>query len=198
MSSSVVLSPKDLKELDRLCSDPFLELGTMVRPEHLKCLENKRANRKVTVILKYPTDQAANKWNGMHEKRIRYGGHMVTAALAALVTWGTGGTAGIWAGTAAGTAAGVLKDEVQAKVWYPKVARGWILIRNYNITYQQFPTKWFEVSWTDVITNHMGQVQEKHTHANTRVDVGGVNGMPEKIARDLISMPSSTKTTIFK
>jgi hypothetical protein len=58
----------------------------------------------------------AEKWNKMHDDRVRKSGHLATVALSALVgllskSYSTS--------VAVGSAAAIAKDELQARIWYP-------------------------------------------------------------------------------
>ena len=138
--SSILLSQEEINELERLCKDPNLELGMMMRPKHMECLKPKIATNSLMVIISFNSHEAAKKWNLIHEKKIKLGGHLVTISISML--------AGIISksytvGVASSAVMGIIKDELQAQVWYPEVFNGWLLTRYYTFRYEQFPNQNF-------------------------------------------------------
>ena len=68
--SNILLTPEEVKELNRLCRDPFMELGMTLRPEHLQCFERKIATHSVKVIILFEKHENAEKWNGPISSRM--------------------------------------------------------------------------------------------------------------------------------
>ena len=203
--SNIILSPKEQKELRRFCTGIHQIIGSAMRPEHLKCIEQRVAKTSTTLTLKFLTDPAAHKWNQYHLKQIRMGGHIATAVLVTTVALATGGTAGFLLGVGAGTAAGVIKDEVQAKVWYPRVNRGWSIVRTSRFTYEQQLQSSFTFEIKDRISNHQGLVQENHSYGSHRIKVVsgetigiGAGAIPDEMARYLIAQPQKKITREFR
>ncbi len=182
--SSILLTTQEVRELKRMCNDPFLELGMTLRPKHLACFEHKIATHSMKVIILFKEHVAAEKWNKMHETQIRNGGHLATLALTALVGTLGGGYAQM---VATGATASILKDEAQARIWYPKMFEGWVLTRNFTFRYEQFPGQDFYMEWTDVIQDEHGVEMEWRKHGQSHCKVGGPFGIPEKLVRDLMT-----------
>lgn len=186
MASQTLLSPQELQELKDLCLDPFAELGSMRGPEHLKCNVPHVVTARRTIIFEFPTASAALKWNRLQETTILRNGHLVTAALAiALASL----TRDPRLGAAVGIGTSITKDEVQARVWYPRMSVAWKLTRQIDLTYQQFPVKRFEVRVTDVVSDERGHERGRHTYSTTRMFVDEPTGIPEHVVRRLLGLP---------
>jgi hypothetical protein len=181
---SILLTTDEVRELKKLCNDPFMELGSTLRPEHLACFERKIATHSMKVIILFEEREDADKWNKMHEAQIRKGGHMATIALTSLVYLLGGGAA---KSISIGSATSILKDEVQARIWYPEMFEGWILTRNFTFRYEQFPGQDFYMEWTDVIQDDSGKEMERRKHGQSHCKVGGAFGIPEKLVRDIMT-----------
>jgi hypothetical protein len=181
---SILLTTDEVRELKKLCNDPFMELGSTLRPEHLACFERKIATHSMKVIILFEEREDADKWNKMHEAQIRKGGHMATIALTSLVYLLGGGAA---KSISIGSATSILKDEVQAHIWYPEMFEGWILTRNFTFRYEQFPGQDFYMEWTDVIQDDSGKEMERRKHGQSHCKVGGAFGIPEKLVRDIMT-----------
>jgi hypothetical protein len=182
--SSVLLSPQEVQELKRMCSDPFMELGMTLRPKHLECFERQVAVHHMKVIILFEKHEHADKWNNMHKNHILKGGHLATIALSCLVYALGGGAART---IATGSTAAIIKDEVQARIWYPEMFEGWILTQHFTFRYEQFPGQHFYMEWTDVIQDQHGKERERHKHGQIHCRVGGPAGIPEKLVRDLMN-----------
>jgi hypothetical protein len=191
---SVLLSSQEVRELKRLCSDPFMELGMTLRPKHLACFEHKIATHNMKVIILFEKHEHADKWNKMHEEQILKGGHLATITLTALVGMLGGGYTRT---VATGATVSILKDEVQARIWYPEMFKGWVLTRHFTFRYEQFPGQDFYMEWTDVIQDESGKERERRKHGQSHCKVGGVFGIPEKLVRDLMTR-FPLKTVKFK
>ena len=181
---SILLTTEEVRELKRLCNDPFLELGSTLRPEHLACFERKIATHSMKVIILFEEHEDAVKWNKMHKEQILKGGHLATITLSALVGMLGGGYAGT---VATGATVSILKDEMQAQIWYPEMFKGWVLTRNFTFRYEQFPGQDFYMEWTDVIQDDGGKEMERRKHGQSHCKVGGAFGIPEKLVRDIMT-----------
>jgi hypothetical protein len=182
--SSVLLTTREIRELKIMCANPFLELGMTLRPKHLKCFKPHIVTHSMRVIIKFEKHEHAIKWNKMHEARIRNGGHLATFTLSTLVYMLGGGAARAIATSAT---AGILKDEAQARIWYPKMFKGWLLTRHFIFRYEQFPRKHFYMKWTDVIQDETGKEVEKRKHGQTHMRVDGMSGIPDEIVRNIMT-----------
>jgi hypothetical protein len=192
--SSILLSVQEVQELKRLCSDPFMELGMTLRPEHLQCFERKVAVHFMKVIILFEEHKDAVKWNQMYKNQILKGGHMATIALTCLV-YALGGGAARSIATGATTA--ILKDEAQARIWYPEMFDGWVLTQHFTFRYEQFPGQHFYMDWLDVIHDQHGKEQDRHKHGQIHCKIGGPAGIPEKLVRELMTQ-FPLKTVKFK
>ena len=192
--SSVLLSVQEVQELKKMCSDPFMELGMTLRPKHLECFERRIAVHHMKVVILFEEHKDAVKWNQMHRNQIRKSGHMATIALTCLVyALGGGATRSI----VTGSTTAILKDEAQARIWYPEMFEGWVLTQHFTFRYEQFPGQHFYMEWLDVIQDQHGQEQERHKHGQIHCKIGGHDGIPEKIVRDLMTQ-FPLKTIKFK
>lgn len=167
-----------------MCNDPFLELGMTLRPKHLKCFEPAIATKNIEVNILFKEHVDAEKWNKMHEARIRKSGHFATIALGVFVQMITKNPV---LSTTVGSTASIAKDEVQAKIWYPKMFKGWRLIRYYKFSYKQFPHQKFIMSWTDVLKNENAKEVERRNHGQCYFTVGGPFGIPDKLVRKIMT-----------
>lgn len=187
------LSTEELDELKKLCSVPMLELGMARRPKYLKCFEPNILMKSVVVSIHFPCHESASTWNDFHEKRIRFSGHMVTAALTTLVglidspTWSV----------VTGSATAISKDEAQAGICYPKVYNGWSLTRTYHFQYRQFPMRYFAARWVDVIRDEKNREKERKDHGIFSIKVGEPDGIPEKIVKDIMTRYPQYKSVQF-
>lgn len=129
------------KKLERKCrnklnwSDGGNWIGTGHKPN---CFMRENIRNSISHTYNFPTDVAAIKWNLEWEKNIRYAGHLGTAALTVAVTSVRGGLAGI----VVGILAAITKDELQASIPYPRMARGW----SYEIIFEHH-FKWSPHPW---------------------------------------------------
>lgn len=178
------MTAQEIHELKRLCADPMIELRMALRPKHLKCFQPHIANSSVVLVINFPKHEGSEFWNKIHEKRILRSGHMATVALTILVGLAGGGTL---RSIATGSTAAIVKDEIQAKIWYPKVFAGWSLIRTYFFNYQQFPSQNFTMRWTDTIRDENGNEREKRGHDMFRLEVGGPFGVPETVVEKIMT-----------
>ena len=146
-----------------------------------------------TLTINFPTDASANKWNAEKEKAIRYTGHAATPAIAIGVAAIT--TGGI--GLAVGIAASILKDEVQAKVPYDRVARGWQYIittqNHYSWSPHPMGKKSFDVTTHIVVKDYQGSIiSDRTSRVSYRLDE-----LPTGVAKKIASTPSTNKVVDF-
>lgn len=190
MGTNVFLTQNELYKLRLTCANPFLELGSTMQPEHLACLTKHEVEKTVRVAIRFPTPESADKWNDLHGRRTMRAGHAVTVVLAyatflATRSQGIASTVGISAGAA------IAKDELQAKVWFPRVQHGQTLTRRYDFRYEQFSGRELRVSWVDLVSNEHGTELERKSHGPFVVAVGGESGVPlELVGQLLTSTPS--------
>jgi hypothetical protein len=182
--SNIMMTTEELRELNRMCSDPLLELGMNLRPKHLECLKPKVAHHYIQTIILFEENADAKKWNKMHEDQIRIEGHMATLALVAL-TQMIGGSPVFSFAVAAGSS--IIKDEVQARIWYPEMFKDWVLTRQFNFSYEQYPRQHLFMSWADLIQDETGKEVEKKQHGQSHFTVGGDFGIPEKLVRHIMT-----------
>lgn len=189
------LTTQEINELKQLCADPMIELGMTLRPRHLKCFEPHIITKSVTVIVNFPNHESSEAWNKLHEKQIRYGGHGATFLLA-LVTALIGGSIP-WT-VAVGSSTAIIKDEVQARIWYPKMFKGWSLTRTCLFQYTQFPSQIFTMHPIDTIRDDQERRQERRDYGISRINVGEPNGIPEEIVKKIMTQFPDTKSVDFK
>jgi hypothetical protein len=189
-------SPTERRRVEGLCHDRFNWsdgghwIGTGPEPN---CFQSSTIRGTQTTIYEFPTDAAAFKWNAEWEKAILYAGHLVTAVVTTIVTLKTGGVGGILVGTIAA----ITKDELQARVEYPKVARGWKYVLTFSHSYRWSPHPWGEKGFSQEVSGaSFDQQGKKHYQSVNRVDFD-FEQFPESLAIDLASMPSKTSKVIY-
>ncbi len=158
-----------------------------------RCFTSDREQNSFTHKWLFQTDQAANKWNTECERNIRYIGHLGTAALAVAVGLATGGAAGI----AAGTIAGVVKDELQAKIWYPKMFRGWSYELTYSNTFNWSAHPWGQRNFKQEITGVIRDHQQKITEKRPTEHQYSFDELPERVARMIVATASKRTQSTF-
>lgn len=57
---------------------------------------------------------------------------------------------GLAGGTTLSTAVAIGQSELQARIWYPKVYKGWSLARRYRFEYEQYPRRVLYAQWLDI------------------------------------------------
>lgn len=190
------LTPAQRNELVRKCqstlnwSDGGHWIGRGAEPN---CFLKDNLSNSIKHTYSFPTDQSANKWNQEWEDVIRYGGHLATAAITAVVTVTTGGVAGF----AVGTIAAIVKDEIQAKIPYPKMERGWsyqVSIAN-NFTWSPHP--WARNSLS--VHSEFKSFDSQGTLVNTSKSVRKytLDELPDGVARLIASAPSKNTSSIY-
>lgn len=195
--SEVWLSPSELLKLRLMCANPFLELGATMRPEHLKCFEPHVVTKTLNLVITFPENDAADRWNVMHETHIRKGGHLATIALTTTIGIILGGAARALA-IPVGASTAIFKDELQARIWYPKMFKKWTLKREFRFRFQEFPRKSFHMEWADVIKDEGGNVTERRKHGSFKIEVGEPWGIPEKMVREIMTRHSADYTRVFE
>jgi len=197
LAESVLLTPRQLAELRANCAPSFFsELGSAPFDpwRASNCRRVVEFVRTLRVTIQFPTEAGARRWNAYHERQIRTAGHFGTATLAVLVATISTPVMGV----VAGTLSGVAKDELQARVWYPKVSRGWTLVREYELHYRQFPTTRFYTIATDVLIDHEGQLVERRAHGRMEVPIGGESDLPESLVESLFTQGPAERTVTFQ
>lgn len=194
MNTQLNLTPFDKQRLQRTCSARFNWsdgghwIGSGRKPN---CFVTDRQRSKRSHTYHFPTDESATKWNLECEKVIRLGGHIATAALTAGVTILTSG----FAGFAAGTIAAVTKDELQAKVPYPRVARGWSFEIVFEYEFFWSPHPMMPRTLSQKITTAIKDHENKERLRNNVLRKFNLADLPDGIARALAMEPSrSTKS----
>lgn len=193
IAKSIKVTSAKRKELERKCrnklkwSDGGHWMGTGHRPN---CFMRENIRNAISHTYNFPTDEAARKWNLEWEKNIRYAGHIGTAALTAAVTLTTGGFGGI----AVGTLAAIAKDELQASITYPRMARGW----NHEIIFEHH-FKWSPHPWGQRILVQTVTVTSRDFDGKIINNVSStkkykLNELPDGLGR-LLSSARSRKTS---
>ncbi|WP_055733880.1 hypothetical protein [Agarivorans gilvus] len=101
------------------------------------CFVRQKSTSTKSHTYKFPTDESATRWNMEWEKTIRQAGHFGTALLTVGVTVATSG----FGGMAIGTLAAIAKDELQAQIPYPRMARGWTYELIFTHEFSYSPTR---------------------------------------------------------
>ena len=153
---------------------------------------------QLTINYLFQTDQAARKWNDGWRDAHKLGGHLATG----LITLATGGMAGGWAAAATAFVLGVSKDEIQSRIPFPRVSKGWKYTVTMKHTYSQ---RTMHLSSNEFVVEHRGVVfdaqgvRQPRTFGSERrypiaMDASQPNAIPDSIARSIVSVPSATKT----
>lgn len=141
----------------------------------------------------FETDSAATNWNLEHEKAIRYAGHFATAGLTVAATLLTSGMAAV----AIGTIVAITKDEVQASIEYPRMARGWTFEMIFEHSFKWSPHPWGQKGLTQKITlisrDFEGHVVRKSS-ASRKYQL---SELPDGLARAIASAPSKKTTSNY-
>ena len=197
ISKHVLLNPAEKAKLKKACSnrlnwsDGGHWIGTGKAPN---CFANTHLSSEISHTYRFPTDASANRWNMEWEKNIRYMGHFGTVGL----TIALGVMGGSWGAASAAIFLPIMKDELQAKIPYPKMARGW----NYQVTtkyqYQWSPhplgTNGFTISTRAIIRDHQNQViKQKQFKEHYLLD-----DLPDGLAEQLASQTSRNTTSDYR
>ena len=157
------------------------------------CDLEENMNNTISHIVTFPTDSAALKWNLEWEKLIRYAGHAGTAALTTVVGLTLGGIPGI----VIGTAAAITKDELQAEIPYPRMARGWgyELIFKHEFKWSPHPLgdKGFTQEVKSIIRDHNGKIQFQ----SSKTISYSTETLPDGLSRKLASVISRKTNSIY-
>ena len=193
----VRLSPAEKRQLESMCNNPmnWSDGGYWTgRGNAPNCFVKENYTNTRIHTFSFLTDQAANKWNTEWEDTIRYLGHFGTAVLTATVSLTTGGLAGI----AVGTLAGIFKDEIQAKVQYPKVERDWKYVlkvtRTSKWSAHPMGDKGLTIETTGQTYGHTGKLQ----YNVTKIAHFNLDDLPNAIAEKIAQLPSKTTSSVYK
>lgn len=191
------ITSSEAKMLEAKCSnrlkwsDSGKWLGSGTKPN---CFITDTLHNRVSHTYSFPTDSSAMKWNDMHEKGIRYTGHMATVGLSVALGLISGG----YLALGAGAIVAIVKDEVQAGIPYPRMARGWSFEVVFEHTFKWSPHPWGQKAFIQKITmisrDHHGAVisqskSEKHYQ---------LTELPDGVARMIASSPSRSTTSLFE
>ena len=183
------LGPAQRKELENKChnrlnwSDGGNWIGSGRKPNCF--LKDEITNSRSHTYL-FETDSAATNWNLEHEKAIRYTGHLATAGLTVAATLLTSGMAAV----AIGTIVAITKDEIQAAVEYPRMARGWSFEMIFEHSFKWSPHPWGQKGLTQKITlisRNFEGVIVRETSASRKYQL---SELPDGLARAIASAPS--------
>lgn len=153
----------------------------------------KRLTGSSTIIYTFPTDNAAFKWNAEWEKSIRQTGHLATGVAAVTVGLVTGG----WGGVGVGIVASIVKDELQAQVSYPKVARGWTYSFTVTHIYKWSPHPYGKSGYIQEYTGFAYDTEQTpHYKSLTKVGMG-FDSFPEALAMKLASAPGKIHNVVY-
>ncbi|MBT1064092.1 hypothetical protein KJY73_10935 [Bowmanella sp. Y26] len=190
------LNDHDRNELKRKChnqlnwSDGGHWVGVGRKPN---CFINEQTSSRLTHTVKFPTDQSANRWNTEWETNIRYAGHIGTAALTTAVGLATGGAAGI----AVGTLAAIFKDELQAKIPYPKMYRGWSYQVEFVHQFKWSPHPWGQRELIQTISSKSINHEDKVVAEARSARRYKLDELPEDIARLLATAKFTSSVSEF-
>jgi len=187
------------KELERKCqrnsmnwSDAGYWQGVGKKPN---CYMKVQLHNTLSHTYYFPTDASALKWNLGWEKNIRYAGHIVTTVLTAAVTYGTKNPI---IGMTVGTLAAIAKDELQASVPYPRMARGWSyeIIFEHNFKWSPDPMGQRELKQTVtvIIKDFNGKTVSNHSGSSKFK----LDELPNGMGRALASKPSTRTYSDYK
>jgi hypothetical protein len=193
---TVKLTPAERAKLERLCrggnwSDGGHWIGIGKEPN---CFIKEVATNTRIHTITFPTDQAAFKWNKEWEDAIRHAGHFATAVITVTVALSTSGTGGI----VAGTLAGIFKDEVQARIKYPKVGRGWKYVLKVTRTSKYTPHPWNNNGLTIEMVGETYDISGKLQYSSKAIAHYDFDELPKAIADKLAQMPSTKTTSVYR
>lgn len=192
----VNLTEKERRLLEEKCrnrlswTDGGYWMGSGPSP---KCRTEEIISNSISHTILFTTDADALKWNLGWEKFIRYSGHGGTAALTTAVGIAFGGVPGI----VVGTVAAIAKDELQARIPYPRVARGWSYELIFEHTYMWTPHPWNENGLTQVVTSIIRDHHKVIQLKTTKTMFYSLDELPDGLSRELASTLSRKTTSIF-
>lgn len=196
-TSTVEFTPAQRRELEVKCrnrlnwSDGGYWIGSGPAPN---CFQKETLTNRISHTIRFPTDAAANKWNSEWEKSIRYAGHVGTAVLTVTVTLATGGTI---VPIIVGTAAAIAKDELQARIPYPRMERGWSynLIFEHEFFWSAHP--WGRKSFTQVATAIVRNHEKNEVKKSVMTSKFNLDELPDGIARTISAAPSRSTESVY-
>ena len=197
ISKHVLLNPAEKAKLKKACSnrlnwsDGGHWIGTGKAPN---CFANTHLSSEISHTYRFPTDASANQWNMEWEKNIRYMGHFGTVGL----TLGVGLMSGGWGSMVAGGLIAIFKDEIQAKIPYPRMARNWSYQVTINYEYRWSPhplmTKNFTILTRVFIRNHQNHlIEQKQIKEHYLLE-----DLPDGLAEKLASQISRNTTSDYR
>ena len=132
-------TPQERDRLRQLCSNRlnWSDGGYWIGPgSPPNCFHTTQMAGTHEIVFDFHTDASAFRWNSEWERAIRYLGHFGTAVLTTILARFDGRAAIV-----VGTLAAVLKDELQAAISYPRVARNWryVLSFHYSLAWGAHP-----------------------------------------------------------
>lgn len=190
------ISPEERKRLDKQCnnrlnwSDGGYWIGSGSEPN---CFVKEAYANTVKHTFLFPSDASAFKWNKDWEDTIRYAGHFATAVITVAVAASTSGLAGV----AAGTIAAIVKDEIQASIPYPKVARGWKYMVTVTNDSNWSPHPWGKKGFTIVTTGEVIDHTGKRRYKSKSISTFKFDELPQEIANKIANMPSKVTSSIY-
>ncbi|BFM05412.1 hypothetical protein [Halioxenophilus aromaticivorans] len=151
------------------------------------CHVKERATSTSSHTYNFPTDESASRWNSDCEAAIRQVGHLATGALTVGTTMATSGFGGI----AVASLLAITKDEIQARIPYPRMERGWSYKVQFTYEFRYSPIPGFPKGLVQTIEtesrNHVREIVDQ-TH---RVLKYHLDQLPDGLARLLATKPAS-------
>ena len=157
------------------------------------CFMSNNLKNSISHTYKFPSDNSAMKWNLEWEKIIRYSGHLGTAALTVAVSAATVGIAGV----AVGTLAAILKDELQASIPYPRMARDWSYEVIFEYHFKWSPHPWAQRELKQIITTISRDFDGKIVNRTASINKYKLADLPDGLGRLLASSPSNKTSSIY-
>lgn len=184
------LTVGQMRELARKCSSQlnWSDGGHWIGREPApNCFQRDVVRNQLVHVLHFPDDDSATKWNLECEKMIRYAGHIGTAAMTVGVTLATGG---VVAPIIVGLAVALAKDELQARISYPRMARGWSYELILENEFFWTPHPWGRKSFLQKTTTVSRNWEEIEVTRRTNKAEYRLNELPDGVARTIASVPS--------
>lgn len=158
------------------------------------CFMKDELRNHISHTYTFATDQAATAWNLEWEKIIRYGGHIGTTGLTIATTMVLGGIPAI----VIGSLAAITKDELQASIGYPRMARGWTYEYILTHHFKWSPHPWAQKGLNQIIStisrDHEGKIvskKEQNSHYS-------FDELPDGLARTIAGAPSKKTTSSYR
>lgn len=184
------LSQAQKNILEQKCRDRlnWSDSGHWIGPGKApNCFQKERTSNTFTHTLNFPTDASATKWNLECEEVIRYYGHVGTATLTVAVALATGG---LLTSIIFGAVAAIAKDEAQAKIDYPRVARGWQYELTYENTLIWSAHPWGKKSFSQKITGIARSHEKVENYRAQKNYKYNLDELPDGLARSITSARS--------